>query len=133
MYNVHDAPLHEKMKERRCAMLNGIYYCHIQNIVRFVFLYSRTKQYYSKGTKAYSKQKMKVAKDYKYVPDLMTEIFKLRQESDVHLDVKAIVLPEDPRRIRPNIAATAAVAKLQQEQDRPRIIAEEPIPSTSQN
>ncbi|XP_071819789.1 uncharacterized protein [Apostichopus japonicus] len=60
---------------------------------------------YSKRSKQWAPQKVKVPKDFGYIPELMKTVFLLRQENQCHLSAR-VVLPEyHPKNIKPNIGS----------------------------
>jgi len=47
---------------------------------------------------------MKAPKTYDYIDDLIMDVLNKRELKETSLDAHVTVLPEDPRKIRPNIA-----------------------------
>lgn len=59
---------------------------------------------FSKRSKQWAPQRVKVDKDFGYLPDLMRKIFLARQENEGHLSQRVVLTEDDPQNIRTNIA-----------------------------
>ena len=59
---------------------------------------------YNKRTKSHFAVKVKVAKEYTYIPDLLQEILEKRANTPGALDQPAVMSASDPRRISATLA-----------------------------
>ena len=60
---------------------------------------------FSKRTKQWAPQKVKVGKDYGYIPHLMGGIFEMRGKTEGHLSQHVSLASNDPCNLQPNIAS----------------------------
>ena len=67
-------------------------------------VWSRYKDKFSKATKNWSTAPLKAPKTYSYIDTLITNVITEREATGRRLDAPARVEPQDPKRIRPNIA-----------------------------
>ena len=95
---------------KQLAAIDWNYHCDRPAAVGAKGGEARYSRKYNQRTKEWNTRVIKVDKDFAYIPILMAKIFRRRTEDILPIDRHVSLSEDDPERIAPTIAHTAAIS-----------------------